>query len=108
MIFAFASLVTHSLFRTDSRDMTINNASSYLDLSPLYGDSMYTLAMWENRILRHLTLEQADQDKVRDKASGRGLLYPDTFFEERLIFVPPAASALLVIFSRNHNVRVGF
>lgn len=40
---------------------------------------------------------------MRDKAKGRGLLYPDTFSEDRLGFFPPAASALLVIFSRNHN-----
>jgi hypothetical protein len=40
LIFAFAAIVTHSLFRTDSRDITINKASSYLDLSPVYGDSM--------------------------------------------------------------------
>ncbi|KAF9500697.1 heme peroxidase [Pleurotus eryngii] len=85
MIFAFASIVTHSLFRTDFKDWTINNASSYLDLSPLYGDN------------------QADQDRVRDKDQGRGLLYPDTFHEERLLFLPPATSALLVLFSRNHN-----
>ncbi|RDB16366.1 Psi-producing oxygenase A [Hypsizygus marmoreus] len=85
MIFAFASIVTHSLFRTDPNNMNINNASSYLDLSPLYGDN------------------QAAQDKVRDKSAGLGLLYPDTFSEERLLFAPPATSALLVIFSRNHN-----
>jgi hypothetical protein len=54
------------------------------------------------------TLEQADQDKVRHKDLGRGLLYPDTFFEERLMFLPPASSVLLVLFSRNHNVRVTF
>ncbi|KAF9466792.1 heme peroxidase [Collybia nuda] len=84
MIFAFASIVTHSLFRTD-KDININNASSYLDLSPLYGDN------------------QAAQNKVRDKAAGRGLMYPDTFSEERLLFAPPATSALLVVFSRNHN-----
>ncbi|KAF9458998.1 heme peroxidase [Collybia nuda] len=84
--FAFASLVTHSLFRTDYKDWTINNTSSYLDLSPLYG------------------INQSTQDQVRDKASGRGLLYPDTFSEERLVFLPPAASAILVILSRNHNV----
>jgi hypothetical protein len=47
--------------------------------------------------------EQSAQDAVRDRASGRGRLYPDTFAEERLIFLPPAASALLVIFNRNHN-----
>ncbi|THV00227.1 heme peroxidase [Dendrothele bispora CBS 962.96] len=85
LIFAFASIVTHSLFRTDPRDWNINKTSSYLDLSPVYGDN------------------QAAQDKVRNKALGRGYLYPDTFSEERLSFLPPAASALLVIFSRNHN-----
>ncbi|KAL0959661.1 hypothetical protein HGRIS_011363 [Hohenbuehelia grisea] len=85
LIFAFASIVTHSLFRTDPKDWTINNASSYLDLSPLYGDN------------------QAAQDKVRDRESGRGLLYPDTFSEERLLFLPAATSVLLVVFSRNHN-----
>ncbi|KAG6815996.1 hypothetical protein H0H87_009602, partial [Tephrocybe sp. NHM501043] len=85
MIFALASIVTHSLFRTDHSNININNASSYLDLSPLYGDN------------------QAAQDKIRDKSSGRGLLYPDTFSEERLLFLPPATSVLLVLFSRNHN-----
>ena len=85
LIFAYASIVTHSLFRTDHKNIHINNASSYLDLSPLYGDN------------------QAAQDKVRDKAKGRGLLYPDAFSEERLIFLPAATSVLLVIFSRNHN-----
>ncbi|TFK63860.1 heme peroxidase [Pluteus cervinus] len=85
MTFAFASLVTHSLFRTDYHDMNVNNTSSYLDLSPLYG------------------YNQDSQDQVRDKESGKGLLYPDTFSEERLLFLPPTASALLVILSRNHN-----
>ncbi|KAK7681445.1 hypothetical protein QCA50_015537 [Cerrena zonata] len=85
MTFAYASLVTHQLFRTDPRDMSKNNTTSYLDLSVLYGYS------------------QAQQDSVRDKEKGRGLLYPDTFSEDRLIFVPPAATALLVLFSRNHN-----
>ncbi|KAG6817060.1 hypothetical protein H0H87_000238 [Tephrocybe sp. NHM501043] len=85
LIFAFATIITHSLFRTDYKNIYINNASSYLDLSPLYGDN------------------QAEQDKVRDRASGRGLLYPDTFSDERLTFLPPAASVLLVLFSRNHN-----
>ncbi|KAI8981356.1 heme peroxidase [Trametes punicea] len=85
LTFAFASLVTHQLFNTDLRDMTKNNTSSYLDLSILYGTS------------------QEEQYAVRERESGRGLLYPDAFHEDRLIFVPPAASALLVLFSRNHN-----
>ncbi|PBK94272.1 hypothetical protein ARMGADRAFT_1098950 [Armillaria gallica] len=45
----------------------------------------------------------ATQDQVHDKEKGHGLLYPNTFSEECLIFIPPMASALLVIFSRNHN-----
>ena len=50
------------------------------------------------------SVDQTAQDLVRDKVSGRGVLYPDTFSEERLTFLPPAASVLLVLFSRNHNV----
>jgi hypothetical protein len=56
------------------------------------------------RYLIALILDQAAQDKVRDKAQGRGLLYPDTFSEDRLLFLPPAASVLLILYSRNHNV----
>ncbi|KAH9932122.1 heme peroxidase [Epithele typhae] len=85
MTFAFASLVTHQLFRTHPSDMTKNNTTSYLDLSVLYG------------------INQTEQDSVRDKAQGKGLLYPDAFAETRLVFIPPAATALLVLFSRNHN-----
>ena len=39
LFFAFADLVIHSIFNTDRKDSTINNASSYLDLSPLYGST---------------------------------------------------------------------
>ncbi|KAI0683948.1 heme peroxidase [Cytidiella melzeri] len=85
LTFAFASLVTHSLFRTNPKNWNINDANSYLDLSPLYG------------------INQQQQDMVRNKAEGRGYLWKDAFAEDRLILVPPAASALLVVFSRNHN-----
>ncbi|KAF5365312.1 hypothetical protein D9758_005455 [Tetrapyrgos nigripes] len=54
-------------------------------------------------LLKRRQAYQATQDLVRNKALGRGLLYPDTFSEERLLFLPPASSALLVILSRNHN-----
>lgn len=37
--FAFATLVTHSIFKTSKANQFINEASSYLDLSPLYGNS---------------------------------------------------------------------
>ncbi|CAE6439631.1 unnamed protein product [Rhizoctonia solani] len=84
LTFAFAAIVTHSLFRTDPRNWNKNNTSSYFDLSPLYGSN------------------QEEQDAVRIK-DGRGRLYPDTFSEGRLVFLPPASAALLVIWSRNHN-----
>jgi len=86
LMFAFAALVTLSLFRTNSQDSWINETSSYLDLSPLYGTN------------------QIEQDSVRDKRQGRGLLHNDSYAEQRLAFLPPAAGVLLVIFSRNHNV----
>jgi len=42
--------------------------------------------------------------QVRIK-EGRGLLHPDVFAEDRLLFLPPATCVLLVLFNRNHNVR---
>ncbi|KAG8709377.1 hypothetical protein FRC11_005607 [Ceratobasidium sp. 423] len=84
LTFAFAAIVTHSLFRTDPKDWNKNNTSSYFDLSPLYGSN------------------QAEQNAVRIK-DGRGRLYPDTFSEGRLVFLPPASASLLVLWSRNHN-----
>ena len=65
--------------------MVINETSSYVDLAPLYGHN------------------QEAQDTVRNR-NGRGLLWPDVFAEDRLIFLPPAVCALLVLFNRNHNV----
>ncbi|KAJ6553669.1 heme peroxidase [Mycena sp. CBHHK59/15] len=53
LFFAFADLIIHSVFNTNPVDPTINDASSYLDLSILYGSS------------------QAQVDSVRNK-DGRG------------------------------------
>lgn len=38
--------------------------------------------------------------RIRD---GRGHIHPDAFVEERLVHLPPACSALLIVFNRNHN-----
>ncbi|KAJ6548164.1 linoleate diol synthase [Mycena vulgaris] len=84
LMFSFAALVIHSVFRTSHKDVNINETSSYVDLSPLYGHN------------------QGAQDKVRIK-DGRGKLHPDTFAEDRLLLLPPAVCAILVMFSRNHN-----
>ena len=105
LIFCYAAIVTHSLFRTDSHDININTTSSYLDLSPVYGHSEPIFRFMSSQYISLYVVDQAAQDKVRNKAAGRGLLYPDTFSEDRLTFLPPGASALLVLFSRNHNVN---
>lgn len=83
-MFAFAALVIHTVFRTSHRDVNINETSSYVDLAPLYGNN------------------QEEQDKVRAR-DGYGRLYPDVFAEDRLLLLPPAVCALLVLFNRNHN-----
>lgn len=36
LLFAFATVIIHSCFQTSREDPNINEASSYLDLSPLY------------------------------------------------------------------------
>ncbi|KAI0766618.1 linoleate diol synthase [Trametes elegans] len=85
MMFSFAALVIHTVFRTSHKDVTVNETSSYVDLSPLYGHN------------------QEAQEKVRVPNTGRGLLKPDAFSEDRLMLLPPAVCVLLVLFNRNHN-----
>ncbi|KAF5381614.1 hypothetical protein D9615_005503 [Tricholomella constricta] len=84
LFFAFADLVIHSIFDTDPRDWTVNRTSSYLDLSILYGNS------------------ESQMNEVRRK-DGTGKLWPDAFADGRLLLMPPASCALLVLMSRNHN-----
>ncbi|CAE6466477.1 unnamed protein product [Rhizoctonia solani] len=84
MFFSFATLVIHTCFRTNHRDVTINETSSYVDLAPLYGNN------------------QEEQDSVR-RWDGTGRLKEDVFTENRLLFLPPAVCSLLVLFCRNHN-----
>ncbi|KAJ7768386.1 heme peroxidase [Mycena metata] len=84
LFFAFADLVIHSIFNTNQPDATINMTSSYLDLAILYGNN------------------DTQCDGVRNK-DGRGRLWEDVFADSRLLFMPPAACALLVLLSRNHN-----
>ncbi|KAF8587829.1 linoleate diol synthase [Ramaria rubella] len=84
MLFSFAILIIHSIFHTCHSDSSINETSSYLDLSPLYGTN------------------QKEQDLVRKK-DGRGKLHNDVFSENRVLLLPPSAAALLVVFNRNHQ-----
>ncbi|KAH8108866.1 linoleate diol synthase [Phellopilus nigrolimitatus] len=84
LMFSFAALVIHTCFRTSHSNWNINETSSYVDLSPLYG------------------VDQKSQDAVRVR-DGKGLLHPDSFAEDRLLLLPPAVCVLLVLFNRNHN-----
>jgi hypothetical protein len=84
MMFSFAALVIHSVFRTSHDNVSINETSSYVDLGPLYGNNQET----QNKLRTH---------------DGRGLMLPDTFAEDRLMLLPPAVCILLVLFNRNHN-----
>ncbi len=63
----------------------MNNVSSYLDLSPLYGSS------------------EEDVKKVR-RGDGTGKLWNDVWSDIRIGFMPPSVVALAILFCRNHNV----
>ncbi|KAK2858498.1 hypothetical protein FQN49_004674 [Arthroderma sp. PD_2] len=78
MLFYLATVIVH-----DSKDHTISNTSSYLDLSPLYGTN------------------QEEQDSVRTFKDGK--LKPDSFTERRVHGLPPGSGLLLVMFNRFHN-----
>ena len=83
IIFYWASIVVHDLFQTDHHDFRKSQTSSYLDLSPLYGDV------------------QEDQDRIRTFKDGK--LKPDCFAEHRLLTFPPGCGVLLIMFNRFHN-----
>ena len=90
LMFAFGTLLIHTLFRTSpGPDKNLNLTSSYLDLSVLYGSN------------------EPEMDSVRRK-DGTGRLWEDTWADSRLIAMVPAVGALMVVFSRNHNVRTFF
>ena len=89
LFFSFADLIIHCCFETDHTNWARNKTSSYLDLSPLYGSS------------------QKESDTVR-RHDGTGRLYEDVFVDTRVLLMPPSVCALLVLFCRNHNVRIPF
>lgn len=71
------------MFNTSSTDGNINNNSSYLDLSPLYGNSQEAL------------------DSIRTFNDGK--LKTDAFADKRLLGNPPGVCILLIMFNRFHN-----
>ena len=68
---------------------TNHNQPSCFDLSPLYG------------------LTSGDTKKIRLN-DGTGMLAPDCFCEDRVALLPPAVSAMLILWNRNHNVGAYF
>ena len=83
VLFYFATIIIHDLFRTSHDDPNISTTSSYLDLSPLYGNS------------------QEEQNDMRTHKDGR--IKPDCFAEKRIHGFPPGVSVLLIMFNRFHN-----
>lgn len=83
LFFSFATIVIHECFQTSRKNPWINETSSYLDLSTLYGNT-------EN-----------EQKRIRTYQNGH--IFPDSIASERIMMMPPGVVAVLVLFSRNHN-----
>lgn len=83
MFFSFATIVIHECFQTSRKDPWINETSSYVDLSTLYGNT------------------EKEQKRVRTYEMGR--IFNDSIASERIMMLPPGIPALLIMFSRNHN-----
>jgi len=86
MLFYMASIIIHDLFRTNHKDFRISDTSSYLDLSPLYGNDKH------------------EQHQVRTFKDGK--LKPDSFAETRLLSFPPGVGVVMIMFNRFHNFIV--
>ncbi|KAF3936797.1 hypothetical protein ABW19_dt0203465 [Dactylella cylindrospora] len=86
MLFYLASIIIHDLFRTNHRDYSFSDTSSYLDLSPLYGSN------------------EEEQKMMRTYEGGK--IKPDAFSEKRLLGFPPGVCVLLLSFGRYHNFVV--
>ncbi|KAI4624563.1 hypothetical protein J4E83_004238 [Alternaria metachromatica] len=86
LFFAFAAVMVCDVFRTGDEDNDVAMTSSYLDLSSLYGES------------------EESQSSVRTFVDGK--LKPDAFADTRILSRPAASSALIVCFSRFHNIVV--
>jgi len=83
VMFYFATIITHDLFWTDRNNRQYNTASSYADLQPLYG--------------------RTEEDLKAIRTFKKGKLYPDYFTDRRMTLQLPGVTALIVLFSRNHN-----
>ena len=85
MMFYLASVIIHDLFSTDHQSGN-NATSSYLELSPLYGNN------------------QQEQNHMRTFKDGK--IKPDCFSNKRVLGFPPGVGVLLIMFNRFHNYVV--
>ena len=76
-------MVIHECFQTSRADPWVNETSSYVDLSTLYGNT------------------EKEQRRVRTYQNG--LIFPDSIASERIMMMPPGVITVLLMFSRNHN-----
>ena len=83
LFFSFATVVIHECFQTSRTDGWVNDTSSYVDLSTLYGNT------------------EKEQQRVRTYENGT--IWPDSIASERIMMMPPGVVAVLILFSRNHN-----
>lgn len=83
LFFSFATVVIHECFQTSRTNPLINETSSYVDLSTIYGNNAN------------------EQRRVRTYEQGR--IFPDSMASERIMMMPPGVVAVLLMFSRNHN-----
>ena len=83
LFFSFATIVIHECFQTSRTDPFINETSSYVDLSTLYGNT--------------------EKEQKRVRTYHNGTIFPDSIASERIMMMPPGVIAVLLMFSRNHN-----
>ncbi|ETN41473.1 uncharacterized protein HMPREF1541_03409 [Cyphellophora europaea CBS 101466] len=83
LFFSFATIVIHECFQTNRKKQWINETSSYVDLSTLYGNT--------------------GEEQKRVRTYENGMIYPDSVASERIMLMPPGVIAVLLMFSRNHN-----
>ncbi|TVY81764.1 Psi-producing oxygenase A [Lachnellula suecica] len=83
LFFSFATVVIHECFQTSRTNPWINETSSYVDLSTVYGNT------------------EKEQKRVRTYENGK--IFPDAIASERIMMMPPGVVAVCVMLSRNHN-----
>ncbi len=78
LFFSFATIVIHECFQTNQQKQWVNDTSSYVDLSTLYGNT------------------EVEQKRVRTYVDGK--IYPDSIASERVMLMPPGVVAVLLMY----------